>query len=167
MKEEEPREFGGGGSLDSGLLEYQQTTDVWRQNIHMMGFEETGIYPAVYTDFLHTALYQGTDELLPGMSLGDFYQQSKKHPDQKQNSAAKCPCSKQDQIKIRQEPRSKTLLHRFFKEQSYNSSKAQFRDLCYSDNHICSKRHLLFFHVLGKGLGQEMCWWPTNWGWAC
>lgn len=60
------------GSLGSGLLEYQQTTDVWTQNMHMMGFEDTGTYPAVYMDFFHTAHYQGTDELLPGMCLEDF-----------------------------------------------------------------------------------------------
>lgn len=40
--------------------------------MHMMGFEDTGTYPAVYMDFFHTAHYQGTDELLPGTSLEDF-----------------------------------------------------------------------------------------------
>lgn len=38
-------------SLDSGFLEYQQTADVWRQSMHMMGFEDTGMYPAMHMYF--------------------------------------------------------------------------------------------------------------------
>ena len=82
------------GSLDSGLLHYQQTTDIWRQNLHMTGFwGHRGVSCSVH-GFFHTALYQGTDESLPEMSLGDFYWQTKKHPKHKKILLCEMPMLK-------------------------------------------------------------------------
>lgn len=41
--------------------------------MHMMGLEDTGVYPAVHMDFFILLSYQGTDKLLLGMCLGGFY----------------------------------------------------------------------------------------------
>lgn len=75
--------------------------------MHMMGFDDTEMYSAVHMYFFQIAQYQGTDELLQGMFLGDLHQQSQKHPEQKQNSFVECPWSKHDQIRNGQEFSSK------------------------------------------------------------
>lgn len=100
------------GCLDSRLVEYQQAAHVWRQNMHIMGFEDTEMHPRVYMDFsilfstkVHMSYYQECP-------LGFFFfLQSKKYPKQNQNSSVKCSCSKQDQIRTEQEPRSKALVY--------------------------------------------------------
>jgi len=73
------------------------------------------VYPAVYMDFFILLYIRVQMSHYQKCPLETFTGKLRNIPNTKKYSSVKCPCSKQDQIRTGQEPRSKTLEHLFFR----------------------------------------------------